>query len=154
MVTLTLRSNLPDPVHCDHMAISIVYESPLLEHTDPVTERRRRNKSGQSLKRHRRYSSCSSTQGIEFYNHVTESASLTSQKLDLGAQIERKQDNKTITSCGLLCKTPLKRIDSGTKGFKEKEVVKEDFEMAFVAGDLEIVPGENNIELSGKVSCV
>lgn len=147
-VVVTLHSRFPLPVHCEVMAISIVYESPLLEHTatDPMTSRRR-NVSGQSLKHHRRQSSTSSTQGIEFYNHVSESTRKVSQTLDLGVQTDVKHD-----TCGLICRSPLRRMDSGPKGFKEKDLIKEDFEKAFIATDLELKPGENVIELTGHVS--
>jgi hypothetical protein len=106
----------------------------------------------QSLKHHRRQSSTSSTQGIEFYNHVSETKRKVSQSLDL--QVDTKHESRAISSCGLVCRSPIRRMDSGPKGLADKELIKEDYERAFIVRNVDLKPGENQFEMTGQVSLV
>jgi len=101
--------------------------------------------------RRRRHSSTTSVSGIEFYNHVQQSLETQNQLLDLSLQIEKRADNKTITTAGITHHGQLIRMDSNPQGHKEQQLVKEDFEFVFEATGVDLMPGDNKVDLCGQV---
>ena len=99
----------------------------------------------------RRHSSTTSVSSIEFYNHIQQSLEAQNQLLDISLQIETQTDNQTIVTSGITHHGQLIRMDSNPQGYKEKQLVKEDFEFMFEATDVELVPGDNKLDLIGQV---
>ena len=141
---MKLQLRLLEAVHCDYVSVSTIYESEF--RADEPTLRRNSSQSSRS-----RHLSVSSTSGIDFYNHASEAISQQSQALDISEHFEIKADNKTMSQCGVMCRTPLRRMDSGSKSFKELEICKEECELELTATNVDLKPGSNTLQLTGQV---
>ena len=171
---LNILSNLINPILIDSISVSIIFWAPQVSspsdhmlqrqlshssHSSQILSRRSSNQSermrqysGASQSHHSRQPSGSSIFGIDLYNRIQETIQVSSQSIDLHESIELKQDKKTVTSSGIICRSPLQRLNSIPSMAKEKEVKRNDWNLSLTLHDCLLNPGNNEIVVSTLVS--
>ena len=131
-VTLTLNVQLPRAVTVDAIAISLVqhpdsghdgtdtdsaFNSEKDDSVADATPRpthippRKRHYSDSSFKS--RHSSCSSTGGVEFFSRSWKPGIPNPSELKLQTKNEYTDNKKGLLTTSIVCKSPVKRLDSG-----------------------------------------
>ena len=153
-VNLTIVNNLLKPVTVSSIGVAVVKSesSDLLNqsHSSSSSFKRKHSRDA-SFSARSRHSSTSSAQEVDIYGPDTVPPSAAPAELDMATQWERTV-NQTVVSTSVVCKTPLKRLNSGQDLLKDRDMVKADYSQAMVSGETVLQPGENNVVLTGSVS--
>ena len=150
-------NNLLEPITIDSSKVAlnnIESADPLNQShnsTSSLTSFKRKHSRESSFSLRSRHSSASSAQEVDIYGPETVPPSAAPAELDMAAQWERTV-NQTVLSTSVVCKTPLKRLNSGPDLWKDKEILKVDYNQAVVGGEIVLQPGENHLVLTGTVS--
>ena len=88
---------------------------------------------------------------MDIYGPETVPPSAAPAEPDMAAQWERTV-NQTVLSTSVVCKTPLKRLNSGPDLWKDKDILKVGYNQAVAGGEIVLQPGENHLVLTGTVS--
>ena len=150
-VTATIDYHLVESVRADNIAISV---NELVNQTaeSSSTEEEQLNKSSQSFCSRSRHSSMSSVKSND-QPEVPLSPVPTPLEFDIQPHIEMAANNKTIITTSLVSRSQtVKRTDSGPSLLREREAVKEDFDLILEVEDVLLEPGENKVTFSGVVS--
>lgn len=165
-IKLNLLSNLIEPITVDTVCISVIFWTPVVDaganpdrpaqnassrrrsQSNTLTHSRQRSGSGQ----HSREPSGSSVVGIDLYNRIQETIQASAQPLDLHALVEVQVDDPASSSSAVVCRSPLRRMKSIPGVTKEKEVVRDEWDLQLSAKDLVLQPGVNEVCVSSTVS--
>lgn len=160
---MKLLSNLVESIEVDAICVSVIFWTP---DVDPATAvknpiRRRsqasalvhsRQPSGPDRCTHSREPSGSSVVGIDLYNRIQETIQASSQPLDLHPLVELKVDEELASSSAVVCRSPLRRLKSIPGATKEREIIKDEWNLLLTAANRFIKPGTNEIIISATVS--
>lgn len=146
-VKLTLNSNLVEAVPAELVAISVIKA----RLPDPQTGQSDEDLKGQANSRSR-HSSMSSIKSTD--PETPQSPVANPLIFDIHPHVEMAANNKTVITTGLVSKTPqiVKRTDSGPSLLREKEAVKDVFDLSLDVKNETLKPGENLLTLTGSVS--
>ena len=150
-------NNLLEPITIDSSKVAlnnIESADPLNQShnsTSSLTSFKRKHSRESSFSLRSRHSSASSAQEVDIYGPETVPPSAAPAELDMAAQWERTV-NQTVLSTSVVCKTPLKRLNSGPDLWKDKEILKVDYNQAVAGDEIVLQPGENHLVLTGTVS--
>lgn len=169
-IKLNLLSNLVETITVDTICISVIFWTPVVEagpnpnpnrppqnlssrrqsQTNISVHSRRRSGSGQ----HSREPSGSSIVGIDLYNRIQETIQASAQPLDLHALVEAKADDSGAASSAVVCRSPLRRLKSIPGVTKEKEIVKDEWDLQLSAKNQVLQPGANEVCVMSTVSWI
>ncbi len=142
-IEITITNNLPESIEIQY--ISMTLTTPLSEISSPLEE-------DSKAKSRSRHSSTSSGNGGDMEGGILCNASTVPLILDLQPHFEVKGD-KTIISTGMICRTVLKRMDSGPQFLRERDLKKEESKLHADVRDVTLHPGDNKVVLNVTVSC-
>ena len=143
-VEVSIINHLLESIETDAISISLIHQAHEAGVSSPEDER----KSG-----HSRQSSLSSLNSISSPDPLNTSHDSTGPNpatVDVQEHFEMRGE-RVIISSSLVCKSFLKRVDSGPSYFREKEVIKEDFSLCVRADSVTLQPGINTLLLTGTV---
>ena len=161
-MNLTVLNNLLDPVSVNSVAAALIGTGgDLLNQSQSsagsLTTFIRKHSRERKLSREStfsgrsRHSSTSSMAETDIYGPDSVPPSAAPAELEMSAQYERTV-NQTVVATSVVCKTPLKRLNSGQELLKDlKEVLKVEYRKTLHHGHIELMPGENTITLQGQV---
>ncbi len=151
VVNLTVVNNLLDPVTVNSVkvALATAESSDTLGQSHSSTGSFKRMLSRESARS--RHASTSSAHEMDIYGPESIPPSAAPAELDMAAQWERTV-NQTVLSTSVVCKTPIKRLNSGSDLWKDKDVLKGEYSQAVTCGQVVLQPGENHLVLTGSVS--
>ena len=161
-MNLTVVNNLLDPISVNSIAVALIGTG-----ADPLNQsqssagslttfirkhsRERKLSRDSTFSGRSRHSSTSSMAEADIYGPDSVPPSAAPAELEMSAQYERTV-NQTVVATSVICKTPLKRLNSGQELLKDlKEVLKVEYRKTLNHGHIELIPGENTITLQGQV---
>lgn len=126
----------------------------------PMVSSRRRSQANISIHtrqrsgsgHHSREPSGSSIVGIDLYNRIQETIQASAQPLDLHALVEVKADDPAASSSAVVCRSPLRRLKSIPGVTKEKEIVKDEWDLQLSVRNQVLQPGVNEVCVTSTVS--
>ena len=158
VLTVKITSHLVNPITVDSVAVSLTpapaqateqlevaaAHSPLERQTSRSSEQ-----SQQSA------GSATSANILDLYSRVRAVVRQSSQPVDLVEYVELEADRSTVSACGVMCQAVLRQSPSTPVMSRERTVTRHgDWDLAFVASNCILQPGDNVVQLMARASCL
>jgi len=155
VLTVKITSHLVDPITVDSIGVSLLPGSgEVTGQCEPaahsVLSRQTSRTSVQSLLS---TGSASSANILDLYSRVHEVVRMSLLPLDLVEYVELEPDRQTVSACGVMCQSVLRRSPSAPAPLKERIVTRRgDWDLAFTSSNCILQPGDNIVQLTTQVS--